>query len=237
MNNKDILKQVTVRTTWVSFIPEEWKQREAEGRCPVCGAHKGAFEPGMKKFCSEKCKQEYSSKLVYWESLRQEVLKRDNYTCQECGINQQKLEEDWNRKKEFYKDQNIKFIQENARDLIERTKEKINQDIQDKLESIYKDLELLADERLLIEKELLRYSFALEQSKIKLPYPESTGSPPKLVLEVDHKVAVANGGDMWDLNNLQTLCHSCHVKKTRRDMIEHRRRKKGLKSLEEVIIQ
>jgi hypothetical protein len=26
------------------------------------------------------------------------------------------------------------------------------------------------------------------------------------------------GGDMWDMNNIQTLCDECHVEKTRDDL-------------------
>lgn len=34
-------------------------------------------------------------------------------------------------------------------------------------------------------------------------------------LEVDHITAVADGGDLWDPENLQALCRGCHVAKTR----------------------
>lgn len=32
-------------------------------------------------------------------------------------------------------------------------------------------------------------------------------------LEIDHIVAVSEGGSMWDMRNLQSLCKSCHVSK------------------------
>ena len=38
-------------------------------------------------------------------------------------------------------------------------------------------------------------------------------------LEVDHKVALCNGGEMWDEDNLWALCHNCHVAKTNEDMV------------------
>lgn len=31
---------------------------------------------------------------------------------------------------------------------------------------------------------------------------------------VDHIVSIDDGGDKWDLDNLQVLCHTCHNKKT-----------------------
>lgn len=32
--------------------------------------------------------------------------------------------------------------------------------------------------------------------------------------EVDHIREVADGGALYDLNNLQTLCHACHLRKS-----------------------
>ncbi len=36
--------------------------------------------------------------------------------------------------------------------------------------------------------------------------------------EIDHILAIALGGNNWDLENLQLLCHDCHKKKTRKDI-------------------
>ncbi len=41
-------------------------------------------------------------------------------------------------------------------------------------------------------------------------------------LQVDHIKAIVNGGDMWDENNLQTLCINCHKRKTKKDLKEKR---------------
>ena len=38
------------------------------------------------------------------------------------------------------------------------------------------------------------------------------------VLEIDHIKAVVNGGEMWNYDNLRTLCKDCHNKKTGKDM-------------------
>lgn len=50
-------------------------------------------------------------------------------------------------------------------------------------------------------------------------------------LEVDHIVALINGGDMWDENNLRVLCHDCHVCKTKNDLYERKYVKYGQKRL------
>lgn len=36
--------------------------------------------------------------------------------------------------------------------------------------------------------------------------------------EIDHIIAIANGGSNWDLANLQLLCRKCHINKTRKDI-------------------
>ena len=33
--------------------------------------------------------------------------------------------------------------------------------------------------------------------------------------EVDHITPISQGGDYWSLDNLQVLCSSCHIEKTR----------------------
>ena len=39
-----------------------------------------------------------------------------------------------------------------------------------------------------------------------------------LAEEVDHVVSIGNGGSPTDRSNLQPVCHSCHVQKTRWDV-------------------
>lgn len=219
------------RQSWISFIPDEWNEREKNNQCPVCGTHKALFEKGMKKFCSEKCRNTYSEKLIFWDSLRYEALKRDNYTCQQCGINKEKAEKEWSENKEKYREANIDYVIKNGRILLEKEKERMEEDIQDYLAKIHDRLEKLSDERLLA-KEVINFPQRFEEFQvIKLPYPEEFSRPIIPSMEVDHKIAITNGGDQWDLNNLQTLCHECHLKKTRKDMHERRLHKKGIKPL------
>ena len=50
--------------------------------------------------------------------------------------------------------------------------------------------------------------------KVKLtadPLCEMCGKPAR---DVDHRISINNGGDPHDMANLQSLCHSCHSKKT-----------------------
>jgi 5-methylcytosine-specific restriction protein A len=34
----------------------------------------------------------------------------------------------------------------------------------------------------------------------------------------DHIIAIRDGGDVWDMNNLEALCKKCHDKKTRQEI-------------------
>jgi len=52
-------------------------------------------------------------------------------------------------------------------------------------------------------------------------------------LEVDHIVAIVNGGNMWDENNLRVLCHKCHVQKTKQDLYDRKYVKDGQERLTE----
>lgn len=43
----------------------------------------------FKKYCSKKCSSQFTkwyNANFYWRNIRNQVLKRDNYTCQICGI-------------------------------------------------------------------------------------------------------------------------------------------------------
>jgi 5-methylcytosine-specific restriction endonuclease McrA len=39
-----------------------------------------------------------------------------------------------------------------------------------------------------------------------------------VIFEVDHKIAIVNGGGEFDVENLQVLCKDCHISKTKSDM-------------------
>jgi len=59
-----------------------------QGCCRVCKEEC----PGRRRtYCSENCKKiaNATQKFFLWKTLRKKVLKRDNWTCQECGENKQ----------------------------------------------------------------------------------------------------------------------------------------------------
>lgn len=50
-------------------------------------------------------------------------------------------------------------------------------------------------------------------------------------LELDHIIALVNGGGMWNTDNLQLLCNQCHKEKTALDIRRARFEKVGQKVL------
>lgn len=41
---------------------------------------------------------------------------------------------------------------------------------------------------------------------------------------VDHIVEIEDGGEVWDINNLQHLCSTCHNQKTAREAVKRRKK-------------
>lgn len=55
------------------------------------------------------------------------------------------------------------------------------------------------------------------------------------LLEMDHIIPIALGGDEYDLNNLQTLCKPCHKKKTSKEARQFALARKNQKTLLEAL--
>ena len=187
-------------------VPELWRQRANAGLCPVCAKTKPEFDKGMIVYCSVKCRQEYAGKYEFWVTLRENVMKRDLYTCQKCGINSTITE----AKHREYKSENIKNFVEKERKEFEIFRDIELTKLSEKYEREYNEI---MDDITLFSRNSWELSNQFEKQ-----YPDvfSRGyeSPS---FEVDHIKALMNGGAMWDIKNLQTLCKNCHKQKTRSD--------------------
>lgn len=185
-------------------VPELWKQRVKAGQCPVCGKSPIEFDKGMRVYCSKKCRDEYSKKFTTWSAVRERILKRDNYTCQECGLNQKYFDDEADRAYELKKK---KWLEENQ-DILENKRHKALVRLSEQFE---KDFNEIMDDEAFFKSRISWSVAQIEKDWAK-----------RIKLHVDHKVAIVNGGDMWDENNLQTLCENCHKKKTRKDLAERK---------------
>jgi 5-methylcytosine-specific restriction endonuclease McrA len=179
-------------------VPPEWKKRIERGFCPVCNKPKEEFEPKMKVFCTPACREKYSEKIVWWQDLREKILKERGAKCEQCGKTHEGEKTKLARESEKrWK----KWISEN-REEIEATRAKLLAYFSKEFEEHYKEC---MDDRYIANR-------AIDwdkQRELGLNNPFFTIS-----FEVDHKVPIADGGDPWSKDNLQILCEECHKKKT-----------------------
>ena len=186
---------------------DEWIKNRDKGLCPVCAKTKDEFEPRRQVYCSQKCANKYQSKIITWSELRDRILKRDGEVCNECNTTPKKQQKKF--EKEFKKLVDIWKKSGGLKDLKVMVLKEIAE-----LEC------LLNDEKKLIEK----------KGHYTRDFPSEWDLKNKIIsnFQVDHIIAIVNGGDQWDEKNLQVLCGKCHHKKTTKDI---RKRVKGNKTL------
>src|SRR3990167_1549346 len=187
-------------------VPELWRQRANAGLCPVCAKTKPEFDKGLIVYCSVKCRTEYAGKYEFWVTLRENAMKRDSYTCQKCGVNSTLAE----AKHQKYKDENIRnFIEKERKEFeVFRDKElnKLSEEYEKDYNEIMNDIAFFRRDKWELSKQFEKqYPDVFSHDYISPSF------------EVDHIKAIMNGGDMWDINNLQTLCKDCHKQKTKSD--------------------
>ena len=193
-------------------VPELWRQRAKAGLCPVCGKTGEEFDKGMRIYCSPKCRDGYASKFTFWTNVRNKILKRDGNVCAICKITTEKLQ----KKKEDTKKQIIKewLSKPNNIRLLEEHRDTLLVEWSKEWEDRYKSL---MDDNWLLEHHYWNitgnHQMDLYHGKL----------PDRVTFDVDHIVALCNGGAMWDESNLQVLCNECHKKKTKKDLSERKR--------------
>ncbi len=206
-----------MREQYIINVPKKWLENKKAGLCPVCGKHPADFEKRRKVYCSEKCSTDFSTCFISWDGLREKILHRGNHKCAECDY-----DEDSFREKEKQRILNLN----------EEIQTKYEKEISYwKLEQLRKKEEWFLNEIKNIENAKiddwdLKHFLESKLDK-KLSFDEKYFSG----FDVDHIEAVALGGDMWDEKNLQVLCKSCHVKKTRIDMKKLKAKRLGVEPL------
>jgi len=87
-------------------------------------------------------------------------------------------------------------------------------------------------------------NYLLQEHRLKPPFQnlqhcdlcETTKTAPR---EVDHIIAISNGGHPWHKDNIQIICEPCHKEKTREDMriLRENRKSKDMIKLENFTLE
>ena len=203
---------MTDREPMKNDVPELWRQRAKAGLCPVCGKTPQEFDKGMRVYCSVKCRDEYASKYTYWSTERDRFMREHEEKCAICGITPEKLKELKEKtKKQIIKDwlsipKNIKILEEHRDTLLVD----LSKDFEDRFKRVMDDTWILEHHYWNMTR---NNNFQLYEGKL----------PDRVSFDLDHIIALCNGGDMWDKNNWQVLCNECHKKKTRSDLKKRKR--------------
>jgi len=198
-------------------IPKEWNENMRHGRC-WCGKPKIEFDKGQKYYCSKDHARQYSGRIIYWSTFKDEILDEKGRKCSKCNKTREIFDKE---QKALEKNILIQGAKEHP-DAIHEARSIMLKELQKKFELIWQD----------------DYVFEHMDWKIKekftVPRKYDLYDRVWFGLEVDHIKAVALGGSMWDKKNLQVLCNSCHKVKTREDMkkIKHFKKSRGIEKLE-----
>jgi len=192
-------------------VPDLWRQRAKAGLCPVCGKTPQEFDKGLRVYCSVKCRDEYASKFTYWTNVREKFLKEHGEFCDKCNITREK----YNKKR-------VKILNDLQEQWLSNSKNKrmIEEKRDELLVECSKDFEE-RHKRIMDDHWIIDNSFWNYDREIRKDLPDS------IYFEVDHRIALVNGGDMWDISNFQVLCSECHKKKTVIDLKERKRLKEN----------
>lgn len=195
-----------VREQMYIAIPEEWKTRKVAGLCPVCGRTKEDFEPRRKVYCSSKCASKWADHYKSWSEVRDKMVFA-NSQCAKCGMTER-----------LWVIQKNANIEEENKDLMKKYEKEIEAE---KFRQIAK-----LEERFIREvKEIENWKISdwTLQHFLKDNFEEKFKDFYSIYFpgfEVDHVIAIMNGGSMWDEKNLQVLCKPCHRTKTKQDFKE-----------------
>jgi len=198
-------------------IPDDWKANLRVGHC-WCGKPRAEFDARQKIYCSQSHADEYSKRVKIWSVFKDKFLEKNGRVCSECSMTEEKWQTIQEQKeREFYGSMVSEF-----KDAIEFERSRRLIELQKDYERIFDDVEIFMN---------MGYH-TKEAFHVPAGY-ERRYHKEYFQIEVDHKIAVSLGGEMWDENNLRPLCNQCHKKKTKQDMhkLKYVRKAKGSETL------
>lgn len=186
-------------------VPKKWIERKNAGLCPVCGKDKESFDKGRRVYCSVNCADKFSDHFTTWSNLREKIIDRSP-KCADCGL----TEENWDKRIKRKLLIQLKEINIKHKRLIESLK----------LKRLKEEEKYFLKQIKVIEKvDATDYWISSKlKEKYNIKVPDKWNYEAFHGFEVDHIIAVCNGGDLWDEKNLQVLCRECHKKKTKDDI-------------------
>lgn len=188
-----------VRDQILFDIPQEWTDNLKVGHC-WCGKPRSEFDREQKIYCSEDHAIEYSKRIKYWSIFKDEFLDKVERVCQKCGM----TEKQFDRQEEQREIQYYKILVVENKKAIEAERARLLVEWDRRYKAILDDVFVLGQMSYHTKEEFGSTYERFWKQHFKI--------------EVDHKKAVALGGDMWDESNLQALCSDCHKVKTKIDM-------------------
>lgn len=167
------------------ILPRHKFPKHPKGRCRWCG---GEVKKPRRTFCSDVCVDDWMVRRSPG-LLRKRVEKRDRGVCAGCGLDTDLLMSEINAA--------IRPLQAKVYARIETpaNREKAFADTNQATKAFLKRHVWLAE----------RLPNLLGQSR---------WATDRSLWEADHIVAISEGGDPFDLNNLRTLCVPCHKSET-----------------------
>src|SRR3990167_3107646 len=184
---------------WYDF-PKEWVANLKNKLCPPCGKPKHEFAKRMRIYCSPKCREEYYSHIHDWSSIRDRFMGEKGDKCAACGISGKQSGENGRK---LLKVAQQDFIRQNGKEI-----ENLRLDIIREADNLYNSA---MNDQLLMKEHGHRVGFPGDVFGYKNEFRP-------VEFEVDHKIAIVNGGHPWKEENLQVLCTPCHLEKTKKDV-------------------
>jgi len=190
-----------MRTYQAYRFTDEELENLKNGKC-WCGKDRSQFQKGMKVYCSPEHREIWRKKVLTWQEFRDAFLRKHGEYCDICGARNDQKE----REKQY---------QEYKKDIEEFKLKYQDGIIAEKLLKLEEDYE--REYKRAIDPKNIYDNEAENYAKYhNIPFPKLEDK--RIQFEVDHKIAIVNGGDEFDVDNLQVLCEECHKKKTKNDL-------------------
>lgn len=187
-----------------AFTDEELANLK-DGKC-WCGEERIKFAKGMRVYCSPEHRSIWYAKTLTWQEFRDKFLRLHGEKCDACGKDngQEEYRLTKIKQRDFF--ENIKPA------IIDKIIAKNLADLEERYERDFKNT---IDPDSIREWDIENYC---KSHRINYPDPDKQRPDYSISFEVDHKLAIVNGGAEFDENNLQVLCTDCHKKKTKADL-------------------